>query len=343
MDPLAAIDLTLKRDVPKGSKKSPPLGPPIEDKPTKASKPAPEPVETGGGQVIDFSLVRDTDPGDRPVVGALSRILDGAIAYHAAERYKKGRGAGNGQVAKKRIGAGYIGLECDRQLAFKYHKIPFDERAPEDEFVTKGELQRHAESGHWAESKTVDWFREAGFIVETEVPGEIGYDGGPKQHGFYAGVDPVTGKYRLAGEVDGVITKLPESVPEEFALDLATIREAFGEPPIIWESKKATDKKWKKFKKVGVRDADPKYFGQLQTCMAHMQVPRVLFSMLNLDNMKYFFEIIDFDPAYAQGLIDRAAKVITSQSPQEFARMAATHTDHRCRFCDWKQSCWEMR
>ncbi|CTQ45684.1 hypothetical protein [Roseibium aggregatum] len=333
LDVLAALDLTLKREVPKGSK----LSPPVEAEPSR------EPEETGQGQVIDFSLVRETIPGDRPVVAALSRMIDAATAHAAAERYKAGRGSGQGLVAKKRIGAGYIGLECDRQLAFKYHKIPPSERAEEDQFLTKGELNRHAESGHWAEEKTIQWFRETGIVIETEVPGEIGYDGRPKQHGFMAGKDPATGQYRLAGEVDGVITALPESVPEDFALDLETLRRAVGQPPIIWESKKATDKKWKRFNKEGVKKSDPKYYGQIQTCMAHMQIPRALFSMLNLDTMKYFFEVIDFEPAYAQGLIDRAAKVITSRGPEEFARVSSTHTDQRCRFCDWKETCWTMR
>jgi hypothetical protein len=109
---------------------------------------------------------------------------------------------------------------------------------------------------------------------------------------------------------------------------------------LIWESKKATDKKWKRFSKDGVKKADPKYYGQIQTCMGYMEIGHTLFSMLNLDSMKFYWELIPFDAATAQALTDRAVKVLQSQAPEDLPRITKDHTDFRCKFCDYKNRCW---
>jgi hypothetical protein len=265
------------------------------------------------------------------LAGALTKCLDEALVATRKAEYEATRGASGGEVATKRIGAGYIGVECGRQLAFKYHKY---ENRDYSEFVTPGELQRHAEAGHWTEEAVADWLRLAGFnlsthkIVKSAFGDQIDRDrfGEPKQYGFYAAEDPETGQARIAGEIDGVILAVPEGI------DLPL--------PCLWESKKATDKKWKNFKAKGVAKADPKYHGQVQTCMAYMEVRHTLFTMLNLDNMKFYFELVKFDPLVAQSLTDRAVKVLQSQTPYDLARITTDETDFRCKFCPYTEACW---
>jgi len=248
---------------------------------------------------------------------AIQPLLDEALVTRTRAEYAKGRGSGSGDVALHRIGSGYIGLECGRALAYKYHKFPAEER---DSGVAPGPLQRHADAGHWTEAKTAEWLRWSGFELKTEHP-ETG-----RQFGYKSAPD-ADGKFRIAGEIDGVILSGPAVSNLPY--------------PWLWESKKATNKKFTKFKKEGVKTADPKYYAQLQTNMLEMEVYVTLFSMLNLDSMEFYFELVRFDPPEAQRLQDRAAKILDSKSPEEFPRITTNEADFRCKFCDYRGACWQ--
>lgn len=278
---------------------------------------------------MDFSQ-RAAGSASLEIDGLLSALLDAAIVKERNEKYNATRGSGEGDVALKRIGAGYIGTECGRELAFRYHRAKVEAR---ESSVSPGELERHAQAGFWTEAKTAEWMRLIGIIIETCQHDEAGYPitdaaGNPKQIGWMAARDP-SGQARMAGEVDGVITyvgdhRLGALIPV----------------PTIWESKKATDKKWKKFQKDKVKGADPRYYGQLQTNMAYLGIKQTLFSMLNLDTMKYLFELVPFDGGRAQDLTDRAAKIIETEHPYQIPRLGRTEDDFVCRFCDYKNQCW---
>ena len=261
---------------------------------------------------MDFSPKPADALGD-----TITGLVDAAIVAHQKAEYEAGRGSGVGEVARKRIGAGYIGTECDRELAYRYHRTEKEERKST---VSPGELQRHALAGHWTEGVIAEWLQLAGFDLKT-----CRQDG--SQYGFKAARDPDSGQARIAGEIDGVIIAAPDGV----ALPL----------PCLWESKKATHKKCTKFRKEGVAAADPKYYGQVQTGMAYLDVGHTLFSMLDLDTMKIYWELIAFDPAVAQRLTDRAIRVLESQAPEEQPRIARDEADFRCRFCDYAGQCWK--
>ena len=117
------------------------------------------------------------------ITNRISALIDDALVTHTRAEYERTRGSGQGEVAKNRIGAGYIGVECGRDLAYRYHKHPKEAR--EKEYVAPGELQRHAEAGHWTEEKSAEWFRMAGFDVRTHKA-EVDHDGKHKQFGFKA-------------------------------------------------------------------------------------------------------------------------------------------------------------
>jgi hypothetical protein len=269
---------------------------------------------------MDFSN-RAAAVASGEVMEMLVDMLDEAIEERRKAEYDAGRGSGQGDVALNRIGAGYIGLECGRELAFRYHRA-IKERI--DTTVNAGELARHAEAGHWTEHMTAAWMGLCGITVKTAAPDEIG-----KQIGWKAARD-ANGQYHMAGEVDGIITEVEHPHLKKLL-----------EPPLIWESKKATDKKWKKFCKETVRKADPVYYGQMQTNMGYLGVTKTLFSMLNLDTMKYYFELILFDLETAQRLSDRAVQVISSKSPYDLARLGRGLDDVVCKFCDYRRACWD--
>ncbi|KKL16764.1 hypothetical protein LCGC14_2492290 [marine sediment metagenome] len=212
----------------------------------------------------------------------------------------------------------------------KYHRVTATE---DSSYVTPGALQRHAEAGHWTESAVAEWLRLAGFGLRTHHIHEDGSPvlntfGKPKQLGFYAAKDPETGQARIAGEIDGVITHVPPELRDMIPV------------PCLWESKKATAKKCKRFSSVGVEKADAKYYGQIQTCMAYLEIKHTLFSMLNLDNMEFYWELVPFDPLAAQHITDRAVKVLQSQTPYDLPRITSDTSDFRCKFCPYKEPCW---
>lgn len=271
--------------------------------------------------MVDFTNRVTSSIGD-----VISELVDDALVAHTKAEYEKGRGSGQGEIAAKRIGAAYAGTECTRALAFRYHKFPKEERDPDDRSVSEGELKRHGEAGHWAEQKTAFWMRLAGFKIETHKLDPETLES--KQYGWHAARDPVTGQYSMAGEIDGIIHAVPERLKGLIKL------------PCIWESKKATDKKWKKFAKDKVIKADPVYYGQVQLNMAYLGADQTLFSMLNLDTMKYYWELIDFDQKHAQRVSDRALEVIQSRTPEQFHRIGRGEDDFVCKFCDWHDRCW---
>ena len=154
---------------------------------------------------------RDIAPPPADLAGQINQLIDTALVAKRKAEYDATRGSDQGEVARKRIGAGYIGLECSRQLAMKYHRV---EAVEESSYVTPGALNRHGESGHWTEAATADWLRYAGFELLTHKVDENGDPvlntfGKPKQFGFFTAYDPETNKARIAGEVDGVIINVP--------------------------------------------------------------------------------------------------------------------------------------
>ena len=276
--------------------------------------------EAHKGRFTNNGLMDFSHNPRQSLIDGINTVIDQAIVAKYKEEYDKGRGSGIGDVAKKRIGSSYIGTACDRELAFRYHKYPKEDR---ESVVSPGELNRHAQAGHWTEEKTAEWMRWAGFDLRTNKA-----DG--SQYGYKVARDPKTGQFRIAGEIDGVILGVPEKLQGKI------------KTPCLWESKKATDKKWKKFNDDGVAKADPEYYGQVQTNMAYLAVDQTLFSMLNLDTMKYHWELIPLDTSVAQKLSDRAVRVLQSQSPADLARITRDPNDFRCRFCDYHKQCWGL-
>lgn len=271
--------------------------------------------------MVDFTQRISDGVGD-----IISELIDSALVAHTKAEYEKGRGSGQGEIAPKRIGAAYAGTECMRALAFRYHKFPREDR---EGSVNKGELQRHAEAGHWTEDMTLRWMALSGFGMQRFVmKAKTNPYAEDKQIGWMAARDPATGQFSMAGEVDGIIHVVPDRLSGLIKI------------PCIWESKKATDKKWKKFAKDKVIKADPVYYGQVQLNMAYLGVEQTLFSMLNLDTMKYYWELIDFDQKHAQRISDRALEVIQSKTPEQFQRIGRGEDDFACKFCDFHDRCW---
>jgi hypothetical protein len=209
-----------------------------------------------------------------------------------------------GQERRQYLGASMWGDPCDRKLGYMYHKTK-----PDADF--KADTLRIFDMGHDGEARMAEYLKLAGFELLTE-----GEDG--KQFGFSAG----DGK--LKGHIDGVILGGPAGVTW----------------PALWENKALNDKGWKEAVTKGIKVAKPLYYAQAQVYMAYMELQVCVFTIQNRNTGEVHAEIIPFDPRAAQEASDRAVRVVSSSSPIELNRIGRESTDFRCKFCDFKGTCW---
>jgi hypothetical protein len=206
------------------------------------------------------------------------------------------------------LGASMMGAECARAVAYQYHGTPKD---PEREF--SGRLYRIFDMGHDGEARMAQYLRIAGFDLRSQ-----------RADGSQYGYSVVGGK--MAGHIDGVIVAGPD----------------IGCPwPALWENKTVNAKGYAAWQKQGIEKFKPVYFYQAQTYMAYLKLPRALVTYSNKDTAEVACEIVEFDAGKAQWASDRGLKVVTSSTPEEFPRIAAECTDHRCRMCDYAARCWK--
>ncbi len=213
------------------------------------------------------------------------------------------------------LGASRLGEECERKLAYEYHKAPKD---ADKHF--KGKTLRIFDMGHDGETRMAEYLRLAGFTLLTERP-----DG--RQFGFAVGWDEAAQRFKISGHCDGIITAGP---------DIAV--------PALWESKALGGKSWTDTVKKGVQKSKPVYYAQMQLYMAYLDVGKNpgLFTAINRDTGEIYAELVPFDQAAAQAASDRGARVVSTADPKEAPRVAREPTDFRCKFCDYADRCWEQ-
>lgn len=220
------------------------------------------------------------------------------------------------QPRRQYLGASRVGEDCLRKLGFEYFQTPKDEGR---EF--KGSTLRIFDMGHDGEARQANYLRLAGFQLVTERA-----DGG--QIGFAVAWDDERQVYRFSGHIDGVVTAAPD------AAGLKT--------PALWEAKSLGEKSFNDTVKKGVRASKPVYFAQMQLYMAYLDLAAnpALFSAINRNTGKLYYERVPFDAAAAQAASDRGVRVVTSREPEELPRIATKETDYRCKMCDFPNRCW---
>lgn len=232
------------------------------------------------------------------------------------------------------LGGSSLGEECVRMLGYEFHGVAKDEGRD-----FKGRTYRLFDFGHDGESRMAQYLRTAGFLLLTERP-----DGG--QFGFGVAPHPKTGRNRIAGHIDGVITFCPKDftlahlqpeVDPEIEQWLPAIV-----VPSLWENKSLNNKGWQKCLKEGVKRAKPVYYSQMQTYMAYLGLAENpgLFTAINRDTGEIYAELVPFEAAAAQAATDRGVKVIAAEDPSELPRIAGERTDFRCKFCAYAERCW---
>lgn len=208
---------------------------------------------------------------------------------------------------RRYLGASIIGHHCERHLGYQYHQVPVDGEG------FSGRLYRIFDRGHKGEDRMAEYLRIAGFDLRTA-----------REDGSQFGFRAAGGK--IAGHIDGVILAAPMDIPL----------------PALWENKILNDKSFNDLCNNGLEKSKPIYYAQAQLYMGYMEVGHTFFTAENADTCEVYCEVVPFNPDAAQALSDKAVRVIQSASPEELPRVAREKTDFRCKFCDFRNRCWDV-
>jgi hypothetical protein len=208
------------------------------------------------------------------------------------------------------LGGSRLGESCSRKLQYEYLKVPKDDGA---DFT--GKSLRIFALGHVLEDLAIEWLRKAGFDLRVR-----------NRHGEQFGFSAAGG--RVQGHADGVVVAAPSSMAV----------------PALWECKSANAKNWRDIVKRGVSAAKPIYSAQIALYQAYLGLTEhpALFTAVNKDTCELWHELVPFDAALAQATSDKAVKILRACDASELLPRHTADPDHfECRFCAWKERCWE--
>ena len=212
------------------------------------------------------------------------------------------------QERRQYVGASGIGDDCERRLQFDFAGAP---REKEPEKLTL----RKFDFGHMIEELAGCWFQDAGFKLVQQSQ---------KTGARYRFVQ-MDGDF--SGEPDGVFIDGPKIEGLRY--------------PAMWEHKAVGAKTFREIKKDGLKKARPKYWSQIHTCMAYLNLEQTVFTVTNLDSGEQLNLIYDLEPDEAQRMTDRAVRIIESTRAGELLPRPFAKSDHyECRWCSFSKRCW---
>jgi hypothetical protein len=203
----------------------------------------------------------------------------------------------------KNIGFGEIGHDCSRYL---YYKINSDE--PE---LFSANTIRIFNAGHSAEARMAEELRKVkGITLWTHDPEREN-----KQYKF----DFLDG--RLTGRLDGVIVGLLQA----------------PKTPHVWEHKETNEKKFKELQKIGsIKGWDEKYNAQAHLGMFAAELDRHYLTCSTGGIRGVTSVRTELNKNYAQGLIDKAERIINAKTPPE---RIGSEDFYICRMCRFHSKC----
>lgn len=104
----------------------------------------------------------------------------------------------------------------------------------------------------------------------------------------------------------------------------------------ILEIKSCNDKSFKAFKRYGVKEKSPTYFGQVQCYMGYAGLERAIFVIQNKNNCDIYTERIYFDENHFSELDQKAFEIITSLFPPDPEHDEKSDV---CKWCDFALQC----
>lgn len=104
-----------------------------------------------------------------------------------------------------------------------------------------------------------------------------------------------------------------------------------GKNRVVVEIKTASLKKWEELHKLGVQEAQPAYWCQMQVYIGELNLQKALFFSVCKNDDRIHAEWVDFDSAAFEDLRLRAKSIIYSSAPPE--RLSDNPADYRCKLC----------
>jgi CRISPR/Cas system-associated exonuclease Cas4 (RecB family) len=197
------------------------------------------------------------------------------------------------------LGASLIGLACSRRLWYGFRW------AARERF--SGRVLRLFDTGKREESRVGDELRGIGC--------EVHMDDGQAQWR----VSACGGHF--GGSMDGAVLGLPEAPKSWHVLEIKT----------------HSAKSWADLAKKGVKEAKPQHFAQMQTYMHLAGVDRALYYAVNKDTDDLHIERVAYEKAFAEQLVDKAARVISASEPPP--RLSEDPAWFECKFCPFHALC----
>ena len=243
--------------------------------------------------------VQNTRIQNTKIQGQINNLIDEALNNQRKKESKP----------RNYLGASRLGVSCLRALQYEYSNIAKDINRG-----FTGKTLRIFAAGHVFEELIIKWLRLAGFTISTR-------DKNGNQHGF------ITAGGRVAGHVDGIITKAPKHI---------TIK-----TPAILEVKSLNGKSWREIQRNGLIIANPIYAAQIALYQAYINDNPCLFTAINKDTAEIYHELIPFDRVLAQNLSDKCVNILKATEMGELLpRISHSPEFLDCKLCSYQDRCW---
>ena len=206
----------------------------------------------------------------------------------------------NGEWRRPHLGASQIGNDCDRALWYSFRWCT----APD----FGGRMIRLFESGYIQEKRLITDLKDIGVVVHH--------------------VHPNTGRQIQYSEFGG-----------HFAGSLDAIAQGFPEAPKTWhvvECKSSNTKNFTKLKKVGVKEAHPVHYAQVQIYMGWSKLDRAYYISVCKDTDEIYGERVYLDKDFIQQIKKKAENIIFRETPPP---RIGTPDQFCCRWCDHAEIC----
>lgn len=197
------------------------------------------------------------------------------------------------------LGASQIGKPCNRSIWYSFRWAVTTYHEPR--------MLRLFLRGHREEQTVVKLLEDAGMRVYT-VDNKTG-----KQFVYATG--------HFGGSIDGVVFAVPDS----------------PKTPHLLECKTANAKSFKSISTLGVQQAKPEHYAQMQAYMAWAKLTRALYIAVCKDDDQLHIERINFDSKYADRLFIKAQNIIDASEPPE--KINHQPSWYQCKFCDHQLLC----